>query len=1153
MNHSLLNMELFEEGPVVVFVWKNESGWPVESVTNNLLNIYGYEPSQYLCGQLNYINQIHPDDLSRVSEELTVASKNLNSNSFVHQPYRYLDSLGKYRWVKDSSQIIRSKNGDVTHYIGYLIDISDEIKLQEESEYLKERLDLAWNGINDGLWDWDIEQNKVYFSPRWKEMIGYAPDEFPHDAGVFFDEIHPGDQPRVEDLLKRHFLDPKNIPYEIDIRLRCKNGEYKWIRTRGKTSLKANGTPHRMVGAHTDISEYKKQIESNELMQRRYASMFNKHHSIMLLINPRNGAIIDANESAQKFYGYSYDEFLALSIEDINQLAHDKITLRYQETIERENNHFIFQHKLQNGDIRIVEVFASPIDTENGELIFSIIRDITHQNEVELELQEKHHELQKAQLKFQTLFEESLDGIVLMDPKTQKFVEFNHHACEMYGYTKEEFGLLSPKDLDALHDEERIIATQQAILKNGWDKFTTKHKTKDGTLKDIIVSVKVFTMDNNHVLHATFHDITQQKNRELHLQTLLNEQEALYKVQTVGFVHLKDRQLKWTNEIFESMLGYEKGELQGQSARIMYQDEEEYANYGRDGYVALNTTGVFTREINAIKKDGTKLILLASMTSLHKDATEAVGIAFDITEMKKQAETIEKQHEEFKTIFDISRDGIAILDLESNFLDFNDAYLAMTGFSREELLATSCIALAISEDNERAIKAMEIVFEFGFLESFEKTCIVKNGKSLVIRMAMSLMPDKKRIMISTKDVTDIRDHEKQLEFIAHFDPLTKLPNRSLFSDRMKQSIANAHRNNQKLAIAYLDLDGFKQVNDTHGHNVGDLLLIEVSNRMQNALREGDTIARFGGDEFVIILGNQNDENETFAILNRVLDAASSPVDIANTVITVSASIGVTFYSKEYDIHADILLRQADQAMYEAKLRGKNQIAVFDDISDLSNQVGESALAIKNALLNNEFMLHYQPKVNMKSGEVIGAEALIRWNDPVRGIVYPDDFLSIVDNRPLMYEIDQWVFNEALSQLSRWYADGFDTKVSINISAYTFKQPNFFSLIDDTLAKHPNIKPHQIDIEILESSSLHEIEDVRKIIEQLHERNITVSLDDFGTGYSTLSYLKKLGIDTLKIDKSFVLDILHDLGDLSIVDASVGLAEAFRAKPSGRRC
>ena len=671
-------------------------------------------------------------------------------------------------------------------------------------------------------------------------------------------------------------------------------------------------------------------------MQSRYTSMFEKHNSIMLLVDPHDGAIVDANESAIKFYGYSHSEFLSLKIHDINELDQEKIVLYKQQAMKREKNYFIFQHKLKNGDIRTVEVFASPIETEDKPLMFSIIRDITKEKEneeklkalslqteadrqryqafmkyasngvfimdiegnlkecsqmaanmlgysmkemttlhvtdwdamipadelpelfrststqtpiyfeskhvrkdgstydaaiasiqiiingelliyasvrditdyklLENELLEKNRELQKTQLKFQTLFEESLDGIVLMDLNTQQFIEFNHHACEMYGYTKEEFKLLTPQDLEALENQEEILATQQAIIEQGWGRFATQHKTKDGELKDIIVSVKVYNMENQNFLHATFHDIT---------------------------------------------------------------------------------------------------------------------------EIKRQAELIEKQNEEFKTIFDISRDGIVIVDLESNFLDFNDAYLSISGFTREELLSTSCLALSIPEDHERIKQAIQIVLETGYLDTFEKICLNKTGKQMIVNLALSLMPDKKRIMASVKDITDIRNHEQQLEFIAHYDPLTKLPNRVLLSDRMKQSIANAHRNNGKLAIAYLDLDGFKQVNDTYGHDAGDILLIEVSKRMQSVLREGDTIARLGGDEFVAILANQNDEGETFTILNRLLEAASSPMDITSAVVTVSASIGVTFYSQEYGVDADILLRQADQAMYEAKLRGKNRIAIFE--------------------------------------------------------------------------------------------------------------------------------------------------------------------------------------------------------------------------------
>jgi diguanylate cyclase (GGDEF)-like protein/PAS domain S-box-containing protein len=1265
--HSLVDIELFEKGPVVVFIWKNEAGWPVERVSANLLPIYGYEPLQYLQGTLKYVDQIHPDDLSRISEEIAAASSNLDSSTLTHQPYRYMDAFGKYRWVKDSSQIIRSEDGDITHYIGYLIDITDEIELQEEANHLKERLDLAWTGINDGLWDWEIQSNSVYFSPRWKEMIGYGPDEFPNDADAFFEAIHPEDQVHVKELLGRHFKDPQNVPYEIDIRILSKNAEYKWIRTRGKTTLNADGTPHRMVGAHTDIDESKKQSHFFQVMQERYKALM-ENASDGIFIMDTEGWLLECSLRAAQMLGYSMQEMKKLSVYDWDVSHTKEEAMLHVHNTPTQPISFETQHKRKDGTLYDASITAVKIYVMEQEYIYASVRDITHQKKIEKELLETNkklsniagnvpgvlytfklspdgsscfpyasehiydiygvmpqdvqedaakvfgvlhpediehvsksiqvsfkklavwedvyrvihpdkgviwvkgtakpekqadgsvlwygyiHDITKSRLAeiavqnakhyYATLLEAASDGVHILDLEGN-VVAYSRSFAKHLGYEYEEVATLNVAEWDVAIEKEKLkaIVRELALVPRT---FETQHRKKDGTVVDVQINAKGIELDGNLYLYASARDITESQRLK---EEIINERNFISTIvdnaNTIIAVINTDGTMIRLNKYGENFTGYTQDEVASEPYFwTRFLDTKIQGNVMQVFQKAQEGTMIKTYQNSWISRSGEERLFEWSNSLVRKANGEldyVFTIGIDITES-------ERKKQEFKTIFEISRDGIAILDLKSNFLDFNDAYLSMTGFSREELLSKSCLGLSIPEDHERAQKAMQIVMESGYLESFEKTCLVKNGKRVVIRMALSLMPDKKRIMISTTDITDMRDHEQELEFIAHFDPLTKLPNRTLFSDRMKQGIANAHRSGQKLAIAYLDLDGFKQVNDTYGHETGDVLLVEVSKRMQKALREGDTLARLGGDEFVAILGNQNDKRETFAILNRLLEAAAAPVEIEKTNISVSASIGVTFYSKESDVDADILLRQADQAMYEAKLRGKNQMVVFEDIFEVSNQVGESALAIKNALQKGEFVLYYQPKVNMKSSEIIGVEALIRWNNPTAGMVYPDDFLPVVDNRPLMFEIDQWVFNEALSQLCLWHKEGFDTKVSINISAYTFKQPNFLSLIDAALAKHPNVKPQQIDIEILESSALHEIEEVRMIIEALHERNISVSLDDFGTGYSTLSYLKKLGIDTLKIDKSFVLDILHDAGDLSIVDASVGLAEAFRAQP-----
>jgi len=252
---ELIQSALFNAGPVVIFIWKNEANWPVESVSKNIERLYGYLPEEYTNGKLQYVNQIHADDRERVFQEILQSSKEKNLNSFEHEPYRYMDKHDVLHWVKENTVIIRDEYGNITHYIGYLTDISQEMHLKEETEIFKERLSLAWEGVNDGVWDWNIEKNIVYFSPRWKGILGYAPDEILDEVETFFAHIHPEDQQRLQTVLENHWKNPSQNSYKEEIRLLCKDGTYKWVLTRGSVILNDKGLPHRMLGSHTDISE----------------------------------------------------------------------------------------------------------------------------------------------------------------------------------------------------------------------------------------------------------------------------------------------------------------------------------------------------------------------------------------------------------------------------------------------------------------------------------------------------------------------------------------------------------------------------------------------------------------------------------------------------------------------------------------------------------------------------------------------------------------------------------------------------------------------------------------------------------------------------------------------------------------------------------
>ncbi len=396
------------------------------------------------------------------------------------------------------------------------------------------------------------------------------------------------------------------------------------------------------------------------------------------------------------------------------------------------------------------------------------------------------------------------------------------------------------------------------------------------------------------------------------------------------------------------------------------------------------------------------------------------------------------------------------------------------------------------------------------------------------------------------DITEGKEHEKQLENIAHYDVLTTLPNRVLLADRLHQAMSQEQRRGQLLAVAYLDLDGFKAINDNYGHETGDQLLIALSSRMKHALRDGDTLARLGGDEFVAVLLDLVDAASSVPTLTRLLDAAAQPVTVGDLVLQVSASLGVTFYPQADDVDADQLLRQADQAMYQAKVAGKNRYHVFDAEQDRSVRGHhESLQRIRRALAEREFVLYYQPKVNMRTGVVIGAEALIRWQHPDKGLLPPGVFLPAIENHALATEVGEWVINAALAQMELWRAAGLDIPVSVNVGARQLQQADFVERLHALLAGHPGVRPSDLSLEVLETSALEDVDRASHVIEACQEIGVMFALDDFGTGYSSLTYLKRLPVTLLKIDQSFVHDMLDDPDDLTILEGVIGLATAFR--------
>jgi len=601
------------------------------------------------------------------------------------------------------------------------------------------------------------------------------------------------------------------------------------------------------------------------------------------------------------------------------------------------------------------------------------------------------------------------------------------------------------------------------------------------------------------------------------------------------------------NQTLAEKLGYCKADIIGQPIFDLY--HPDCMDDVKPVFKSFLETGVVNNaELQLKRKDGSKIDVNLNAGSVRDESGKILysrSCWIDITERKK----LENELKLAAKVFTHASEGITITDPQGNILNINDAFTKITGYSRSEVVGQNPRVLKSGHHNQLYYKAMwHDIQEHGHW-SGEIWNRRKNGEVYAEMLNINAVKNSEgkvqQYVALFSDITVQKQHQKQLEHIAHFDALTNLPNRVLLADRLERSMIQEQRRNQQLAVIYLDLDQFKEINDAYGHDVGDQLLIQLSQRFSEALREGDTLARLGGDEFIIVLNDLLHDGDCVPILKRLVDAAALPVHFDDLVLQVSASLGVTFFPQKDSIDAEQLLRQADQAMYQAKLSGKNRYQFFDMDRDRTIRgLHESLERIRQALVNNEFVLYYQPKIDLRTGRILGAEALIRWQHPDKGLLPPIAFLPAIENESLSVDVDNWVIETAIAQANCWHQSGRDFSLSVNVGPLCLEQTDFSKYLKEKLDVYPEFDANFLELEVLESSALKDISLVSNVIEKCKNIGVSFALDDFGTGYSSLTYLKQLPAKTLKIDQSFVRDMLIETDDLAIIESIIGLARAF---------
>jgi len=599
--------------------------------------------------------------------------------------------------------------------------------------------------------------------------------------------------------------------------------------------------------------------------------------------------------------------------------------------------------------------------------------------------------------------------------------------------------------------------------------------------------------------------------------------------------------------VLEEMIGHRPAEL-WESAGAEGQPESAPARR-----VLATGAPVRNRQLCITRRDGGKRWLQCDAVPLmgpEGQVAQVVTSFLDVTEMRRAELALRESEERFRAVFDRAAIGIARVNLDGLIIEANPALAHMFGWTIDELVGTAAVDLL----SEPGYPAASLELLSGGLAEVKSEAMThtREGRPIWLRTAASLVKEEPGnnpfVIVMVEDVSEPKAQQQALEHQALHDALTGLPNRLLLHDRLQQSIRMMRRTDERMALLMMDLDRFKDINDTFGHHVGDVMLGEVSKRLQGYLRDSDTVARLGGDEFAIVLSGVDGETDALAIARKLLRGLEAPFQVEGAVMHVAASIGIAVSPDHGDDRddGDVLMRHADVAMYVAKRSGSG-CAVYAPEADTHSPgrmtlVGELRTAIEEGSLE----LHYQPEIDIKTRLVIGVEALLRWRHPSRGLLMPDEFVPLAEQTGLMRPLSLWVLEASIRQAGLWHGLGLDLRMAVNLPMSALHDPE----LPDTLAwlfSHHKVDARWLQVEITESALMSDPENAEEILGRLNTMGVGLSIDDFGTGYSSLSYLRRLPVSEIKIDRSFVADMTSDANAAVIVRSTADLGHNLGLK------
>jgi diguanylate cyclase (GGDEF)-like protein/PAS domain S-box-containing protein len=880
-----------------------------------------------------------------------------------------------------------------------------------------------------------------------------------------------------------------------------------------------------------------------------------------------NYRLLVFNKNFQRYIQDNFGVQVAVGMGPAEILPQDRVEL-WPRLFDRaiKEGAFRTEQKLLNG--RILEMAFHPILVDGkpqGVTVYG--KDISDRKIAERRLSEAQIALRQSEERHRVAFQTSPNAVNIIRLYDGMVLDVNQTFLDAMGIEREEIAGRTAWELKIWVDPGDLQKIVETLRLYHLYRGDIQLKKKNGETFWGRMSASVFDHDGVPCVLTVTQDISDAKASEQKLVTAQEELRASEERYRIAFhtsldgfaiIRASDSAFVDMNQALVDALGYQRQELLGRSPT----DLNLWADAGeREKLMQALRKDAICRNFEARfrKKDGQTLWGLISASLIEADGqTCFLAQVRDVSEaraaeesMAAAADALRVSEERYRTAFETSLDGIGLTHLEDGlFVDINPAFLRIFGFRRDEVVLHTSLELNIWADPNQRQKMVNVLHSKSVCHNMEVQFQRKNGQCFWAQLSASKvdLDGIPSILVVMRDNSEARAAEQKIENLAFYDPMTRLPNRRQLLDRLHQILAVGNHGNHKLALLLVDLDNFKTLNDTLGHQAGDQLLQEVAKRITTKVRETDFVARLGGDEFIVILeemGEASDHavEQAKIVGEKLLAAIAQPYHLNGRVCLSTASIGIAIFGDRRDETTEVL-KQADIAMDQAKAAGRNTLRFFSPALGAAISA-RAALEedLRQAIGSKHFLLYYQPQVIR--GRVVGAEALIRWQHPSRGIVPPDMFIPLAEETGLILPLGDWVLETACAQIAAWAREKNTDHLSIavNISARQFRQPEFEQKVLAAL-KRTGADPRNLKLELTESMLLENVEEVIAKMTNLRSREIGFSLDDFGTGYSSLAYLKRLPLDQLKIDRTFVRDILTDASSGAIAEAIISLGKAM---------